>query len=71
MFYLSYITLLTSPCTLVVVVSCNNVVNAVGGVFISGKERLQERIIMLSTPRDYRAENLADGLVASLPPEGN
>ena len=38
---------------------------------MSTKDRLIERIAALSTPRDYEAEKLSDGMVDSLPPEGN
>ena len=33
-------------------------------------DRLGERIINLSSPRDYKKEKVPDGLVDSLPPEG-
>ena len=34
-------------------------------------DRLAERIGSLSSPRDYQAEKVPEGLVDSLPPEGS
>ena len=38
---------------------------------VSKVDRIAERINSLSAPRDYQKEKIPEGLVDSLPPEGN